>query len=77
MKHKYRIKVVTKGSETLYYPQVRKSYLWHSFHRPVSSAGGMTSERVFYNAQAEAEKFIIQKIYSKQKPTITYITPEL
>jgi hypothetical protein len=77
MKHKYRIKAVTKGSETLYYPQVKKWYGWNYFHFPVSSAGGMTNERVFYNTQTEAEKFIIHKIYSKQKPIITYITPEL
>ena len=77
MNPKYRIKVVTKGSETLYYPQVRKWYLWYSFHRTVSCAGGMTSEKVFYYTQAEAEQFTIQRIYSKQKPTITYLTPEL
>jgi hypothetical protein len=78
MKHKYRIKVVTKVNEpTRYYPQVKKWYGWCYFHSPVSSAGGMTSERVFYYNKSEAEQFIIQKIYSKQKPIIKYITPEL
>jgi hypothetical protein len=77
MKHKYRIKVVTKGSETLYYPQVRKWYGWNYFHHHVLAVGGMATERVFYYNKSEAEKFIIQKIYSKQKPIITYITPEL
>jgi hypothetical protein len=77
MKHKYRIKVVTKGSETLYYPQIKKWYGWCYFHRPVSSAGGMTTEKLFYDNPAEVERFIIQKVYSKQKPTITYITPEI